>query len=268
MNRITGYPLYWLGTSLGALSSQLDSGLTYGKLAQQAFWAKAALEFFASDQIIPLKGSKTAAQQLIAALDKIVEPHFLQSSGSTVISSTDRDTLIGLIGFLGNVLLSELGQANTYFAAQVRAWNMTTLIDTAEMVLSESVRAALSNDERDDIREAGRCLAFSVPTGTAFHLFRLIESVVTKYFPILTITPKDSDRNLGKYIQFLEGKGIHAKIITMLKHLKDEYRNPSIHPGVFVTPEEAANLFGLCQSVVDMLIEDIKNEQAKRTSTP
>lgn len=141
---------------------------------------------------------------------------------------------------------------------------MSVMIDEAELTLSEKAKAILTDDELKDIREAGRCLAFEVPTAAAFHLYRALESVVLKYIPLFPgVTLKESDRNLGHYIGILKGNGVDSKITTMLGHIKDEYRNPAIHPGLFLDVDGAASQFALVQSAIHMMAADIGARTSK-----
>jgi hypothetical protein len=102
-------------------------------------------------------------------------------------------------------------------------------------------------------------LAFDVPTAATFHLFRAIEAVVLLYFPVLGIPiPEEKSRSLGVYINLLEGKkGKDDRIVVILRHIKDEYRNRLIHPGDFLDVDTAANLFSLGASVIDLMINDM-----------
>lgn len=257
MHRVNGYPLYWLGTSLGNLSAQLVPGVTFQRLAHQAQWSKAALDFFISTDTLSLKGSRSSAQALSDYLGKIIDPQLLQSRGSMIVDPAVLATLTNLLTHFGNVLSSELALANVYFAATVRGWDMSIMTEQAELLLSEKARGALTDDEIKDVREAGRCLAFDVPTSAAFHLYRALESVALKYISLFKITLKPSDRNLGNYIRILKDNGIDPKITTMLEHIKDEYRNPAIHPGTFFEVDGAASQFALIQSAIHMMVEDL-----------
>jgi len=132
------------------------------------------------------------------------------------------------------------------------------------------VKASLEDSALDDWRQAGRCLAFDVPTASGFHMFRVIESVVLKYFPIfgLSVPTKPGDKNLGYYIKILEEKGLDIKIVGMLRHLKKFYRNPLMHPEIFLTSDEAEGLFGFAQSALSIMLEDQNKRINSGASTP
>jgi hypothetical protein len=67
-------------------------------------------------------------------------------------------------------------------------------------------------------------------------------------FPLIRFRPKPSERNLGRYINALKEAGVDERIVGMLTHLKDFYRNPLAHPELFLTPQEALGLFGFAPS--------------------
>ena len=92
-----------------------------------------------------------------------------------------------------------------------------------------------------DVREAGKCLAYDLPTSAEFHIFRAVESVLRKYHAHVTggnSPPKQ--RNMGVYIKSLiaSGKG-NPKVIAALQQMKDLHRNPVSHPEAILTQEEA-----------------------------
>jgi len=206
---------------------------------------------------LPLRSTQAATQDLADTLDRLTWPDFLQKHGAFVIEDRDRKILVGLISNIGVIGASEMGQANTYFVPVKRGWDMTAMIAEAEVLLSVDARAALTADELRDIREAGRCLAFEVPTAAAFHLHRALESVVLRYMPIFNVALKESERNLGRYVKELVAHNVAPEITTMLDHIQKKYRNPAIHPGHFLTVDAAAAQLGLVGSAIDMMITDL-----------
>jgi hypothetical protein len=260
VERVNGHPIFYLGWSAGGLMSQLiRPEETLSALAPAALWAAFNLEIIAADRIVHLPHSKRAAGQLAAQLRDLFSEGKLEQAGQSPPTVQERASLQNSVRNLDSLLNAELSTCDLYFISQKRAWDTTQLILNAEKVLSESAAAALTDQCKNDLRESGRCIAFDLPTASAFHLFRAIEAVVLQYFPVLRISvPSSSERNLGNYIRILREHAVDDRITGMLQHLKDIYRNPIVHPELFLEADEAENLFQFAASAIAAMVEDVK----------
>ena len=89
------------------------------------------------------------------------------------------------------------------------------------------------------INQAGRCLAFEVPTAALFHMFRAADSVLRRWYKQVTgVEPKVKMRNWGTYIRKLRECGVDEKILSALEQIKELHRNPVIHPEAQISIEE------------------------------
>ena len=60
--------------------------------------------------------------------------------------------------------------------------------------------------------------------------------------------------NWGAYIDKFEKSGIDAKITSMLRNLKDLYRNPTAHPEDTLDEDEATTLFALGVAAIQQMV--------------
>jgi hypothetical protein len=60
-------------------------------------------------------------------------------------------------------------------------------------------------------------------------------------------------RNWGAFIKVLDEHGADKKVTGFLTHIKDIYRNPIVHPEVWLSSDEALSLFTVCLSAITML---------------
>jgi hypothetical protein len=147
---------------------------------------------------------------------------------------------------------------------------MTTLINQGEKVLSLdtiNVLVASKDDVIKEIREATKCLAFDISTAVGFHVYRAIEAIIIKdYFRILDIKPEEweKNKNLGNYIMLLENKKVDVRITGVLRHLKDNYRNPISHPQEFWDSNKAESSFGLAISAITVMVQGIQERTQDR----
>jgi hypothetical protein len=108
----------------------------------------------------------------------------------------------------------------------------------------------------EDISEAGNCIAFSRYTAGVFHLMRAMECAVQRLSEALEIP--DVDREWGKLLSDME-----AKIKAMAKgdakdswseshahlyHVKQAWRNKTMHPKKTYTEEEAEAVWAAVRS--------------------
>jgi len=127
-------------------------------------------------------------------------------------------------------LITELRETNTYFVSSVGIFSTSALLTKAEEMFGEH-RNLMPGMTVAVIQEAGKCLAFSLGSAAAFHLFGALESVLKEYYDRLSggkAPPKNP--SMGAYINELaEVTGVDQKLIAALRQVKDLHRNPAIH---------------------------------------
>jgi hypothetical protein len=165
---------------------------------------------------------------------------------------------------LNGTLESELAVQQAYYVTRKAAFNLALLVTDATAIFSDDVRAEMDSDEQYDIVQAGRCLAFEVPTAASFHIFRAVESVMRRYYvAVVGTVPAKKLRNWGGYLKNLQTHGgADPKILYSLEQIKDLYRNPTIHAETRYTPEEALSLVGLAENLIGSMIREIKRRGA------
>ena len=110
-----------------------------------------------------------------------------------------------------------------------------------------------------DAKEAGKCLAYEVPTACGFHVFRVAESVLRKYYSHVTGgTAAPKVRSLGVYVAALKQmKKGDDKILAALKQMTDLHRNPLIHPETVLTVDESIAIIGIARSAITAMLADL-----------
>jgi len=162
---------------------------------------------------------------------------------------------------------NDMPEMSTFAVAQIGIYRTENLINKASLQIDESLRPVLLPLALNDVTEAGKCLAFRVPTAAAFHLSRAIETGMNQYYEALTGKPfdlKDAARNWAIKTDTLKGVGADEKITEFLVHIRKAYRNPITHPDVILEPSEAFNFFSQAVSVISMMLEAVKVENEKK----
>ncbi len=222
----------------------------------ELYWAKNEIKSFFN--IFPLKTSLSPGRTLYQALLAIVPDDFSliklqdEEGNPQVLSSGQAFSIREAVNEFETVLKAELSGWDAYFVSQKGAFSTSDLIDGAETMLVESARSLLSKEALEDIRQTGRCLAFNLGTAAAFHVVRATETFIWKYYEeVVGNLPPVKMRNWGAYIRNLEKTGkADNKIIGWMKQIKDEYRNPVLHPNETVSPDDALEFINACLSLM------------------
>ena len=153
------------------------------------------------------------------------------------------------------VLSAELQALATYYATQKGIYSTTALIERTENVLPKSVKEKIIEQVIKDIRQSGECLAYDCATASAFHIMRATEVVLHEYYiavckpePI----PKKMLKSWGTYIKRLKtvDDSEVKEVVAMLQQIKDRHRNLIMHPEVFLSTDEAFQLFEQAKSAI------------------
>jgi len=255
MLRVDCYDFYKLGVYIHPLTS-LSEEATVQTSWLSLYLAKSELDSFFST--FPLKTSRNPAMQLYQSIQTILPENISE------LQTLDDEGNPRTIGYLATgirsaatefetVLKAELNGWDAFFVSQKGAYSTTDLIGRAESLLpSESARQLLSPEALEDIRQAGRCLAFNLGTAAAFHIVRCTETFIWKYYEMIVgHLPPIKMRNWGAYIRNLNAcPDVDPKVIGWMTQIKDQYRNPVLHPNESVSPDDALEFLNACISLM------------------
>jgi len=187
--------------------------------------------------------------------------------GERKITQYDANDLNRQFNLFKTVLLAELETLNANFVTQKRGYDTATLIEAAENIFPPELPHRVP-EAVFDLREAGKCIAFELPTAAGFHLHRANEAILHRYYDAVTDgKPRPTSRNIGDYLAALRQHNAgDPKLLAALKDLKDLHRNPLIHPDQTLESidEAIALMNGIHNAVVHMLkvIPDTSNPAA------
>lgn len=154
-----------------------------------------------------------------------------------------------------NVLTSELGVVPTFLVLSKEGYDVTVLTDSGHKLFPPAAIAKVPESERDMV-EAGRALAFELPTACGFHVFRVLESVIKRYWDQVSGQQRrPSLETIGNYAKELQSKGYgEAKVWETLAQIAKLHRNPLIHPEVILSVEEAITTIGIARSAIGAML--------------
>lgn len=166
-------------------------------------------------------------------------------------------------------LLADLGALEAYFIVQQGGYDTRTLTQFGENTFPTDMIPKVP-ETLFDAREATKCLAYAVPTAAGFHIFRILEAVLRKYYAIVTggkAAPKV--RNIGVYLNALKqaNKG-DPIVLAVLKQIADLHRNPLIHPETALLMDEALAAHGIVKAAVFAMLREIPVQPVTTTNQP
>jgi hypothetical protein len=266
MRRVYQYHFYQLGSVINPLT-QFKGQPTYSDIWLDCLSAHAWLNDLLSDRLVPVVTSRSAAARLRSAVEKIngalsggsPEPTIeeRQEMMASQAAWFDVQEIVTAARDFETVFAAELETIDTYYVSEKGIYSTNRLIESADLVFSPEVRNQLSATAIEDIRQAGRCLAFDLDTACGFHMVRATETIIHKYYCEVTqATPKRKDRNWGAYVRNLNrhlkqsGSAVDPKLVALIDQIREHHRNPVMHPEISLTADEAQSLFSICQAVI------------------
>ncbi len=182
-----------------------------------------------------------------------------------VTASTD---LTDKIVQFQTVLGADLGKAATYVVRQPGILAVDSLISGARVVF-EGYADRVPEIAKQDTDQAGRCIAFDVPTAAGFHIARATESVLLEYLKTFGQTvSKETQRNWGQYTKIMRDNkaGASEKVLTTIDQIRVLHRNPLLHPEVTLRMPEALSLWAICCSAIQAMVADMERKRAEPKS--
>lgn len=153
-------------------------------------------------------------------------------------------------------LQAELEITPAFFVTQKGSHDTLSLLDDSVTLFPDSLRNKVP-EALFDVKEAGKAIAFDMPTACGYHLFRATESVVRRYYSVLTNNaPALKVRSLGVYVKMLRSsKNGDEKILASLDQMTRLHRNPIIHPEIALSMDDALSIVGISRSVVTAMLD-------------
>lgn len=261
MQRINVQYFYRLATALRPLA-EVKEGAKIEDIDFDLYVAKQELSHFLHNDLMPPETSFQAGMNLHNALEIVLEK---DADTEDVLSLQEAYAITTRLATFETVFAAEFERRDVYCVTRKGIYSTAELIDRSENAFSPAIRAKIP-DALPDINQAGRCIAFELPTAAAFHIFRAIEAVSKQYVIVLCgDTPKATNQtSIGGHIKMLENTDADKRAIDALEKIRTLHRNPVMHPEQSLGMDEVLNLFGLAQSAIRSMVADME----KRAETP
>ncbi|MES5097489.1 hypothetical protein ABUK73_04585 [Agrobacterium sp. BA1120] len=230
---------------LDSLQAHQNVGQAFGSL----YTAKTKIEDAFTKSIYQpfLKMSSEHADKLVSAINEFMEPFdpekVIDDFGVWRIKH-ERDQF-------RIVFRADISQLPAYLVSKKENYDIDSLIDNGVGLFPSSLLQK-SPEAMSDAMEAGKCLAFERYTACGFHTFRVVESVVRRYWDHVSGgKERPVPETLGNIAGQMEINNCgDKKVYESLKQLSRLHRNPLAHPDVILGKDEAIGTMGMAWSVV------------------
>ncbi|CAO4195738.1 hypothetical protein [Methylorubrum extorquens] len=244
---------------LGSLQDEVD--IPMRDIFMPLFMAETALEALLSNSVFAtqLRSYFTLGHDLLSQIKKITSKI---DSPDEPVASFQLYSVKRTYDQYKIALLAELGVMPSYFVMPKGGFDTNSLLENGWLIFPDSVRSKVP-EALFDLGEAGKALAFDMPTACGYHLFRATESVLRKYY--ITVTGNSTHpkvRNIAVYLNAMRQKRLgDEKVLSALDQLSKLHRNPLIHLDVTLSLDEAIAAIGMARSVVTAMLAAMPDQE-------
>ena len=277
MLRIDGHYLYQVGYQIHPLSefaapAPNNPGISKAQAFFPLFVAKGALEPFLTRSVFELRTSLQAGEKLLAAISAAMNSidFSRKDDVSQPLDAMHVYQIKNCLNTFEAVLGAELALLPLYVVTPKGGCDLALLTDAGTRFFPADLSKKVP-DAVFDIEEAAKCMAFERFTAAGFHLHRANESVLRRYWEVVTNDAEHPDsRNMADYINGMNTRGVgDANLKAALKDLKNLHRNPLIHPDHTIkTADKAIALMNSVHTTITCMLDEIpiENDEGAESS--
>jgi hypothetical protein len=269
---VNQYRFYDLGAKLYRVIAH-KSSIAAGEMFVPLMEAQTVLDALIKGDPIPLDFAKPDANALLSKLGALFNRYFIDMttrqfrfpSREEVIDGHELALLRSLVEKFETSLAAELNRRAVYSVPRRGLYDARDLTENADMQFSEETLSRMSEPMREEIRAAGRSLAFGLGTAACFHLVRVIEAALSMYFESFSKQPITTSENLWKDVlnrltaaEKDKAASNEARLAGLVREVDARYRTPLSRPGAAFSDQEAAIFFGIAGSLITLIMETVQ----------
>jgi hypothetical protein len=257
MQRINTSYFYKLAQKLIPLRKIADGQDLYFENYQILFGAQEELRFFLTNELLPPLTSYRNGNTLFEAIEKIAKEDFV---AERKLQWFEAQGIIEALNHFEIALQSDFATRDTFIVSPKATHSTTLLSENGENAVSISARKLVPSIAKD-LHDAGRCIAFELPTAGAFHLFRAVEAMVKAYGEFLlkrSFTEAEIKNGLGGYANSIKQRNllVDKRIPSAIEQIASLHRNPTMHPEMHISNTEIIATLGIVVSVIETIAID------------
>jgi hypothetical protein len=270
MLRIDPHFLYQAGTNIHPLT-EISVVSTKGSVRVHLWNAAHWVDALVNRSVFGLKTSWQSGNTLLGTIKRL-QDEFVRDDANLndPISPWDAYSLSTQAQAFETVLGAELQWAQLFIVQPKGAYDLNQLADNGQILFPADLPLKVP-EAVQDAKDAGRCIAFDLPTAAAFHLHRLNELVLRNYYDVVSSgKPHPERKNIRAYIDAMKGYQVGDNVIFgALSALNSLHRNPVMHPNIRIDSiEDAISLLGSIQAAVGYMLKAMPPPPLQLTEPP
>ena len=263
MIRVDANYIYQAAAQIRPLAGLTPDNRAAGPWFAALYAARAAIQPLVWGSVFGLRTCQASGSNLVTALDNLLVAYDDPQIWSEMLDVAKIAQLQHALSSFEVILAAELQMLPVYLATSKGGFDMHTLIGAGEVCFPEDLTSKVP-EALPDVREATKCIAFELPTAAGFHLHRVNEAVLRRYYDAVTggkMRPRKG--SMGDYLNALGQHQVgDAKVKAALTELRDLHRNPLMHPEQSIDSVEAAiGLLGSVRTTVGYMLKEIPEPQ-------
>lgn len=248
MKEINVFEFYRLAEWIFILRRAIAIGPEAQHFQADLFVASSSIGDFYNDWCVPMNICEEATKKLLETI-RLANDQFVQTGA---VSKWQLGAIESDIRTLETVLAHELPKLATYIVPQRGFLSTRHLVGKAGSDFQFTNPAVLSDQVTADFRQAARCIAFDLPTATAFHLWRAVESAMREYYDVVTAGKARlvDFPTWAHYLREIRNHHGDPAITAVLEQISSLHRNPNSHPEESIEMDEALALWGVAHDAI------------------
>lgn len=178
------------------------------------------------------------------------------------LNADEANELTTVMATVRTTLEAELAGVGAYIPTPKRL-DINRLLGNVSELFAPGVYEELPEVALYDFEEAGKCIAYELPTAAAFHILRATEDILRFYYKHMVRQNRISSTNWGPIVNDLRVRTRTKKYDALNNHLdniRHSFRNPTQHPEAIFDLHEVQDLWSLCVDVVNRMIKTLWEE--------
>jgi len=148
------------------------------------------------------------------------------------------------------------------FTTTPKRLDLEKLLNDVSSLFAPGIYASFPDIAKYDFAEAGKCIAFELPTSAAFHILRATEANLRHYYRRMIKQKRIASEMWGPIVQDLRKRNKTKKDTTLNNHLDNirlSFRNPTQHPQAVYDIHEVQDLFSVCIDANNRMFKRLKD---------
>jgi hypothetical protein len=212
--------------------------------------------FLGNIEKLELNVTRRAAWKLYKLRDKFA------ASENKLLTAEQAKELSEIMDNVRLTLDAEIQGLEAFITTDKR-FDTTKLLEDMSALFAPGVFDQFPDIAKVDFNEAGKCIAFALPTAAAFHTLRGTEANLRHYYKKMIKQKRINTEMWGPIVEDLRKRSKTKKHNVLNNHLDNirlSFRNPTQHPEATYDIQEVQDLLSVCIDANNRMYKIIQEE--------